>query len=127
MMHFHHKNHISRCITMGLVFLSLSMFAQSSVTKKDKQKAAIKTSAICHMCKKKIEERVKTLPGIEKAVLSLGNSTLKVTYHPATVSLETIKQTITALGYDADDLGADPSAYEQLPTCCKKNKSSKKR
>lgn len=34
--------------------------------------------------------------------------------------LQTIKTNIAQFGFDADDLKADPIAYEKLDRCCKK-------
>ena len=34
--------------------------------------------------------------------------------------IENIKTTIANLGYDAEDIEADESAYKKLPKCCKK-------
>ena len=32
-----------------------------------------------------------------------------------------LKKAVTKVGYDADDLPADPKAYDDLPKCCKKD------
>jgi hypothetical protein len=34
--------------------------------------------------------------------------------------IETIRTDIANAGYDADDVTANPEAYQKLPTCCKK-------
>jgi copper chaperone CopZ len=88
-------------------------------------KATIKTSATCEMCKKKIEGGVKKLEGVQQATLALGNKQLKVKYEPNKVTLEQIKKTISALGYDADEVKADPAAYSKLPGCCKADSKEK--
>ncbi len=88
-------------------------------------KATIKTSAVCEMCKKKIEGGVKKLEGVQQATLALGNQQLKVKYEPNKVTLEQIKKTISALGYEADEVKADPAAYSKLPGCCKLDSKEK--
>ena len=43
---------------------------------------------------------------------------------PVTINIgsnpENIKALIANVGYDADDVTAEPDAYKRLPTCCKK-------
>jgi mercuric ion binding protein len=46
--------------------------------------------------------------------------TITVIYNPNRVDLQTIKTAISKLGYDADEIKADPIAYEKLDGCCKK-------
>ena len=40
-------------------------------------------------------------------------------YNAKKTDLQTIKTAISKLGYDADELKADPEAYENLDGCCK--------
>ena len=46
--------------------------------------------------------------------------TITITYNPQKISLEKLKSEISKLGYDADDVKADPAAYAKLDNCCKK-------
>ena len=46
--------------------------------------------------------------------------TFTVYYNGKKTSLEKIKTAITKLGFDADEMKADPEAYEKLDDCCKK-------
>jgi periplasmic mercuric ion binding protein len=112
-----------------VLVLFLAVFtAENSIASGKKEKATIKTSAACEMCKKKIESGVKKLDGIEKATLALGKNELKVQFQPEKITLEQIKKTIASLGYDADGVKADAEAYQKLPKCCKldsKEKSKK--
>jgi hypothetical protein len=34
--------------------------------------------------------------------------------------LRTLRKAVSDVGYDADDMSADPEAYKDLPACCKK-------
>ena len=45
--------------------------------------------------------------------------TIKVVYNSKKTNLDKVKTAITKLGYDADDLKADPNAYQSLDNCCK--------
>ncbi len=47
------------------------------------------------------------------------NAIIQVVYNSMKTNLETIKKQISALGYDADELKADPAAVEKLDGCCR--------
>jgi copper chaperone CopZ len=47
--------------------------------------------------------------------------TVTVFYDSKKTNLELIKTSIANLGYDADEVKANPAAYEKLDGCCKKS------
>ena len=85
-----------------------------------KEKAVIQTSAQCESCQKRIETALKKIDGIKSADLNLDNKKVNVVYDPSLITLDKIKEAITNAGYDADDLKANTTAYDNLPGCCKK-------
>ena len=85
------------------------------------KKIVIKTSAICGMCKTTIEEALTALDGVVKAELDLVTKKVTVRYLDANVDVATLRQAISAAGYDADDVPARAKAYQALPACCKKD------
>jgi mercuric ion binding protein len=85
------------------------------------QTVKIKTSAICEMCKERIEKNLVLTKGIEKSDLNLEDqSNITVVYNPDKIDVAKIKQVIAETGYDADDVKAIKKSYEKLPNCCKK-------
>jgi hypothetical protein len=48
------------------------------------------------------------------------NMSITVYYNSKKTDLDKIRKAISQLGYDADDVKADPAAYEKLDGCCKK-------
>lgn len=54
----------------------------------------------CQHCVKAVTDAVSALPGIEAVEVELLAKTATVTYDPARVSLETIKEAIEDQGYD---------------------------
>jgi periplasmic mercuric ion binding protein len=80
----------------------------------------IKTSATCGMCKETIETALAYEKGIKKSSLDVKSQVVTVTYNPAKTSLDKIRTAISKSGYDADEVKADPKAYEKLEECCKK-------
>lgn len=87
------------------------------------KKVVIKTSAICGMCKTTIEGALTRLDGVVKAELDLVTQKVTVRYLAKNVDVATLRQAISASGYDADDVPARAKAYENLPACCKKTGS----
>ena len=83
--------------------------------------ATIKLPTVqCQECKERIENFVSHEDGIQKFVVDFKRKTAKVTYITDRINIETIKTDIANAGYDADDVTANPEAYQKLPTCCKK-------
>ena len=80
----------------------------------------IKTSAICEMCKERIERNLGLTKGISEAVLNLDDKVATVTYNSRKTNVEKIKKAIAEVGYEADELPADQKGYDKLPACCKK-------
>ena len=89
--------------------------------KKGQQMATIKTPSVqCEMCKKKIEEAVKREEGVIKVNVDYKKKQTKVTFWTDRTNIENVKTIIANTGYDADDVTAEPEAYNRLPKCCKK-------
>ncbi len=82
--------------------------------------AEIKTSAQCGMCKTTLETNLAKLKGVAAVNLNVETQIFKIDYtHDITV--EELRLAISRLGYDADEVAADQSAYNRLPACCKKD------
>ncbi len=84
----------------------------------------IKTSAVCNMCKETLESNLAFEKGIKKTELEVKSSIITVTYNPQKITPEKIRKAISKLGYDADEVPADPKAYEKLSSCCKKENAA---
>ena len=82
--------------------------------------ATIKSSLQCGMCQNTISKTLKAIPGVKKVQTSITQSTITVSYKSDKVTLDQIRQAVSKAGYDADHLKADPQAYQNLPSCCKK-------
>jgi mercuric ion binding protein len=81
----------------------------------------IKTSAICEMCKERIEKQLAFTKGVSESNLDLKDKVVTVTFNPKKTDTNKIKQTINDAGYDADETIANDKSYEKLPSCCKKD------
>ena len=79
----------------------------------------IHTSAECDECKVRLEEKLNFTKGIKFAELDVPSKKLTVKFTTAQISLEEIKKIVSDLGYQADEMVANPEEYEKLPACCK--------
>lgn len=98
------------------LLLASNLWAQKEPKKAE---VVIMTSAECGTCKKTLEDKLNYVKGVRYAELDVDTKKLTVGYSPKKISVDKIKEIISHLGYDADDVPANPSSQEALPTCCK--------
>lgn len=101
-------------ITIFLLSTSAA-FAQKSV-----ETITIQTSAVCDMCKERIEKEMAFTKGVTAAALDVESAVLTVSYREGKTSPDAIREALNALGYDADDRRAPQEAYDKLHHCCQK-------
>ena len=112
---------MKRIILISAILLMTNfVFCQSK-----KAEITIQTSAECNMCKERIEKALSYEKGIYSSNLDLQTKKVHVVYNPQKTNPDKIRLAISKLGYQADDIKADPFAYEKLPECCKVGGSSK--
>ncbi len=85
----------------------------------DGYKIDIQTSAICEMCKETLEYDLAFEKGVKEAVLNLDNKVLSITYNPKRTDPKKLRERITKVGYHADWMERDSTAYSKLAFCCK--------
>lgn len=106
-----------------LLMISSSAFAQTTKTKAKgpvTETLQLKTSAVCDMCKARLEKSMAYEKGVQQATLDVPSQMLTVTYRPDKTSAAALTTAVQKTGYDANDKLADEKAYERLPECCKK-------
>ena len=87
----------------------------------DKEKEVkIKTSAICGMCKARIERNLAFEKGVKESTLDVKSKIVTIKYNPAKTDVAKLKANISKTGYDAEEVMADEAGYAKLPGCCKK-------
>ena len=110
------KKHLIGLLT--ILFLAFGITAKAA---DDKEKEVrIKTSAICEMCKERIERNLAFEKGIKESNLDLKDKVVTVKYNPKKTDVNKIKANISKSGYDADEVTADEKGYAKLPSRCKK-------
>lgn len=109
------------CIPFFFFILSTS-FAQDKST----ETIAIQTNIYCDHCLEcpdcgvNIYKAVRKNSGIKKVDVLPEENIINVTYRSDKTNPEEIRQSIADIGFDADDVKASPTAYENLDACCKK-------
>ena len=80
----------------------------------------IATSAQCigDCCKERIEEEMQFTKGVTAVNLDIESQVLTVTFKTKKNSIENIREIISGIGYDADDVEADKEVHYKLPECC---------
>ena len=103
----------------SLVLLGNVVAATSLRDDKDKE-VKIKTSAICGMCKARIERNLAFEKGVKESSLDVKTKVVTIKYNPAKTDIDKLKANISKTGYDAEEVPADDAGYNKLPSCCKK-------
>jgi cation transport ATPase len=97
------------------------VYGQKASLKDDKfETVSIKTSAICSMCKERLEKNLAFEKGVRSVSLDDKTKVITIEYRKGRNNKENLKKAISKIGYDADDLPADQKAHDRLPACCQK-------
>lgn len=108
-----------------LIIIIIFLISNKVNAQKTNQKAIIKTTincthcSACETCGLRFKTEMLKMNGIKMYVLDEKAMTFTVYFNSKKTDLPTIKQGISKLGYDADEIKADPLAYEKLDDCCK--------
>lgn len=104
---------------IAMILGPVAMQAQDKNSKTEK--VEIKTSAICDQCKERIEKNMAFEKGVTAVSLDSETKILMVEFKKGKTDKEKLKKAVSKIGYDADEVPADPKAYDRLPSCCKKD------
>jgi len=105
------------------IALTFTVFAKAQAYnyKLDGPVTAIKTfkvNGVCDMCKHRIENAVKKLPGIWSADWDVDSKTLMVKYNRSKINPNKIQQQIADAGHDTEKFKTADNVYAELPDCC---------
>jgi periplasmic mercuric ion binding protein len=106
------------------LFVATTLFLVStqSMAQTTSKTVKIKTTAVCGMCKDRIEKGLSYEKGIKSSDLDVKTRIVTVVYDEKKTNPDKIRTAISKTGYDADEVKADKVAYEKLPGCCKSGK-----
>jgi len=107
---------------MKHIFLFALLLASLSATAQGKkvEHLDIRTSTVCDMCVKTIEENMIYEKGVKSVSVDLSANNIHLEYDPRKTTPEALRLAVTKLGYFADDLPGDETAFKNLPACCQK-------
>ncbi len=103
------------------------MFLTSNVAlaQKSNQKVVIKTTLNCDHCKEcetcglKFKTEMLKIKGVKMYELDDKAMTFTIYYNPKKTNLQAIKEGISKLGFDADEVKATAEGIASLDECCK--------
>lgn len=104
---------------MKKLFLSLFVFTLGFAAQAQVKTIGIQTSAICEMCKDRLEKDLTFEKGVKSVNLDLETKVLNIAYLDTKTDPDKLRKRVTMVGYNADSLKRDPAAYEKLDECCK--------
>lgn len=105
----------------SILLIAVITLFSFSFTKHEVKEVVIKTSSECSMCKERIEEKLNYTKGVTYVSLEVSTKLLTVKYKEDKITLEKIREIISNLGYDADDVKANVENQQHLPKCCRPN------
>lgn len=85
------------------------------------QTVVIKTNASlnCQKCTDRFKDNVPFFKGVTDYTYDKTNGQLTITYNAKKTDAAQLRQQISKLGYDADNVKADADARAKLPVCCR--------
>lgn len=105
--------------TMKKLLLSLFVFTLAFAAQAQVKNIGIQTSAVCEMCKERLEKDLTFEKGVKSVNLDLETKVLNIAYIDGKTNPDVLRKRVTLVGYDADSLKRDLAAYEKLDVCCK--------
>ncbi|RKS02977.1 heavy-metal-associated domain-containing protein [Flavobacterium sp. 102] len=109
----------------AVLLFTLLLVSNTAIAQKSNQKAVIKTTLHCSHCKQcetcglKFSTEMLKIKGVKMYELDDKNMTFTIYYNPKKATLQEIKEGISKLGYDADEVKATAEGIASLDGCCK--------
>lgn len=105
-------------IAYFLFFAIGCISAQKTVTTEIKTNIYCSHCIQCETCGLKFDTELYKLTGLK--TFSIVGNIITVSYNPQKITLDKIREYISNLGYDADDVKATVVGVNSLDGCCKK-------
>ena len=108
-----------------LIIFAIFLISNTAIAQKTNGKAVIKTTLHCNHCKQcetcglKFQTEMLKIKGIKMYELDDKTMTFTIYYNPKKTTLQAIKEGISKLGYDADEVKATAEGIASLDGCCK--------
>ena len=96
--------------------------AKQTTTTATIQKVVIQTNGVCSKCEALFKENVPFFKGVKDYTYDPKTSKMTISYDAKKTNPDMLRQQISKLGYNADNVKADPAARAKLPACCRVEK-----
>lgn len=106
---------------IAIFAMTLPMFAQQQTKT---QTVTIQTNGTCAQCKKIMMENIPQWPGVKECAYDMQTAKVTITFDTKSTNVDKLRDGICHLGYNADNMKADPEARAKLPKCCTAPKNS---
>lgn len=105
----------AKLLTVVALLISLFSFSQQKAI----QKAVISTPGVrSEACKTNIDNRLVHEYGISSVKADYKRHTVAVAWFTDRTNIENVKTVLANMGFDADDVTAEPDAYKRLSKDC---------
>ncbi len=101
-------------ITAVIILFSTTIQAQNK-----NARATIEVDGVCMMCKDRIEKAAIQTRGVKSAVWNVDTHMLSLIFDERRTNIQTIEESIAAVGHDTKNVKATEEVYENLHHCCK--------
>lgn len=106
-------------IVFGIALIG-NVSAQKQETLIVKTKVYCSHCKVCETCGQKFETDLYYVKGIKEVEYNENDTTITIVYKPKKTNPDKIRKEIAKLGFDADNIPADPAGVAQLDACCRK-------
>jgi copper chaperone CopZ len=112
---------------MIAVFFAAAITTEVNAQMHDHSAMTAKTESffvngLCEMCQDRIEKAA-SIDGVSKADWNIETKILTLVYDPSSVRSDDILKSISAAGHDNEKFRAPDDVYNNLPACCKYDRS----
>ncbi|HKI88455.1 MAG TPA: cation transporter [Draconibacterium sp.] len=78
----------------------------------------------CGMCEARIEKAAKSVDGVSKADWNKDTKMIEVSFDDSKTDVHKVEMAVAKVGHDTDMHKATDEAYNNLPSCCKYDRSA---
>ena len=112
--------------TRMLNLVALLVLSITTVVAQTEKKEKFEVAGNCGMCKDRIETAANSVEGVSSAEWNRETKLLEVSYDSSRVNIHKIHMAVADAGHDTKMLKANDIAYNNLPDCCKYERSNGK-
>jgi cation transport ATPase len=108
--------------TKVLSLVTIFLLGSMVVFAKDKSEKFL-VNGKCEMCEKRIEMAALSIDGVSKADWNKNTKMMEVTLNDSKTDVHKVEMAIAKVGHDTKMHKATDEAYNELPSCCKYDRS----